>query len=317
MKMQKKTKFIDDQTPSLSKIESYNNKDNFILLLIRRYIYPILNFFNHHLVLNKYPVLKKFNPSLVLPNQRGNDYDRHRRRLNNLIKIKGKTILIIGVGSGKDLNSWLEYEPKKIIAMDIINYSMAWQTLKKYYSKIYQTELEFFMGNIEEMKDIESSSIDIVTSDAVFEHVNNFEKCLKEIKRVLKSGGHLYSTFGPLWYSIGGDHISGNDHYSNGFNHLKLNKKEYYKYLDSFGPFSHDEDDGRTWIYNNLFSYLKPIDYLNELNKHRFKKKFLQLILDERINYYEDNVEDYNKIKKKYGEENIIISGLSIIYYKN
>ena len=59
--------------------------------------------------------------------------------------------------------------------MDIINYSKVFANLKKYYSKIYPTELEFFIGNIEEMKDIESSSIDIVTSDAVFEHVNNFE----------------------------------------------------------------------------------------------------------------------------------------------
>lgn len=317
MNNKNKATFIEDQSPSESKIKSYNLKNNFILLFIRRYIYPILNFFNHYLTLNKYPVLKKFNPNLILPNQRGNDYDRHRRRVNNYCNIKGKTILIIGVGSGKDLKSWVEYKPKKIIAMDIINYSKAWKILKNNFSKIYQTEVEFFIGNIEEMKNIESNSIDIVTSDAVFEHVNNFKKCLKEINRVLKHGGHLYSTFGPLWHSIGGDHISGNDHYSNGFNHLKLDKKNYYEYLESFGPFSHNEDDGRTWIYNNLFSYLKPIDYLYELNKHGFKKKFLQIILDERINYYKDNIEDYSKIKNEYGEENIIISGLSIIYCKD
>ena len=43
---------------------------------------------------------------------------------------------------------------------------------------------------------------------------------------------------------------------------------------------------------------------------------FLQIILDERIDNYINNVEDYQQIIEKYGEENILISGLSIIYSK-
>lgn len=312
----KKTDFTEDHTPSKFNLDIYNSNEKILIVLIRRYIYPIINYINHNRVLNKFPVLKKFNPSLVIPNQRGNDYDRHRRRLNNISKIKDKTILIIGVGTGKDIQSWLKYKPNKIIAMDIINYNTAWHILKNKFSKLYSTKLDFLVGNIEEMNTIDSGSIDIVTSDAVFEHVNNFEKCLKEINRVLKPNGHLYSTFGPLWYSLGGDHISGNDDYSNGFNHLKLDKDKYNKYLESFGVFSHNEDDGRTWIFNNLFSYLRPIDYIKSLEKFNFRKKFLQIILDERIDNYINNVEDYQQIIEKYGEENVLISGLSIIYSK-
>ena len=74
------------------------------------------------------------------------------------------------------------------------------------------------------MKDVMSHSVDIICSDAVFEHLRHFEVAVKEMTRVLASGGVLYANFGPLWHSWGGDHISGSKDFAQGYNHIDLKK---------------------------------------------------------------------------------------------
>ena len=113
---------------------------------------------------------------------------------------------------------------------------------------------------------------------------------------MLKNRGFLYSTFGPLWYSWGGDHVSGVNDINNGYNHLLMNDREYKNYLSSFGNYSHDPDDGRTWVFNNLFSYLKPIEYIEKIEYLNFKKHFVQLILDKRSFIYRNNNKEFKKL---------------------
>ena len=283
---------------------------------IRRYFYPIINFFNHCIAIRSYPFLKKFNADLILLSQRGNDYQRHRRRLNSIKKIKGSTVLIVGVGTGRDIESWVEYKPKKIIAIDIINYKKVWDYWKEYYKKSHNLEIQFLQKSITDLSFLNSNSIDIISSDAVFEHIKEFDVSIKELYRVLKKKGFLYSTFGPLWYSWGGDHVSGTDNINNGYNHLILSSNEYKTYLNSFGDYNHDPDDGRTWIYNDLFSYLKPKDYLNKIESQMFKKHFIQLIIDKRSFVYRKNNYKFKDLSNSFGIENLIISGMSIIYEK-
>jgi ubiquinone/menaquinone biosynthesis C-methylase UbiE len=46
-----------------------------------------------------------------------------------------------------------------------------------------------------------------IVSVSVLEHLNNFEKCLSEMYRVLKPGGYVYAEFGPIWSSGLGHHV--------------------------------------------------------------------------------------------------------------
>ena len=55
----KKTDFTEDHTPSKFNLDIYNSNEKILIVLIRRYIYPIINYINHNRVLNKFPVLKK------------------------------------------------------------------------------------------------------------------------------------------------------------------------------------------------------------------------------------------------------------------
>jgi len=43
--------------------------------------------------------------------------------------------------------------------------------------------------HLEKLKHLDDSSVDIIISTSVFEHIDNVEKCIKECQRVLKSGG--------------------------------------------------------------------------------------------------------------------------------
>lgn len=305
----------DDMTP-----------DNFVITedslgekvkkLIRRTVYPIYLKSRKKALEKNYAHVKDIGFDELFLGQRGNDYDAHRRRVNKIKSIEGSTVLILGIGTGRDLESWLRFNPKKIIAVDYFNYEKAWNKRKEQYKDKYDTKIEFVQSDIIEMKKIKDNSIDIIGSDAVFEHINKFHQAIDELKRVLKVGGILYSNFGPLWYSWGGDHISGSDEFVNGYNHISLEKDAYESYLDGFGEFTHSENDGRTWIRNNLFSYLKPNEYLDIIGS-KLNRKYVSCIIDENaVKFKLNHNEKFENLAKRHREENLIVSGITIIYEK-
>lgn len=63
----------------------------------------------------------------------------------------------------------------------------------------------FVIGQSQDLLD--SASFDVVLSRDSFEHFNDPEGVLDELHRILKPGGKVYITFGPLWYSPYGGHM--------------------------------------------------------------------------------------------------------------
>jgi SAM-dependent methyltransferase len=53
----------------------------------------------------------------------------------------------------------------------------------------------------------ESDSFDYVVSHAAFEHVSYFDRAIAEIFRILRPGGKLVSSFGPIWSCKWGHHL--------------------------------------------------------------------------------------------------------------
>ncbi len=285
---------------------------------IRKVLYPIITRISEPFIERKYKIKGIGGYNRIFLGHRGNDYEANRMRVNYFRKIKDSTVLIIGVGTGRDLDSWLKYKPKKIIAIDYFNYRNAWNERTKYFSKKYRTDLEFIQSDILDMGMIEDNCIDIIGSDAVFEHINQFDKAMPELYRILKNRGLLYATYGPLWYCWGGDHISGKNELVDGYNHINLSEDDYRKYLNGFKEFKHAEEDGRTWIENNLFSYLRPKEYLESLNKNGFNKVYTSAILEKRaIEYKKAFTKEFDILEEKFGFENLSVTGMSIIYRKS
>lgn len=296
---------------------AFPEKEKFHLVkkAIRNYLYPIYNYTMSSLYLkHKYDF--GYKNDLILWGQRGNDYDRQRRRLNCFKKVKGSVVLVAGCGSGRDVASWFPYAPRKVIGVDLFRYDRAWKILKDKFSSQYpDIQVEFIQSYLEKIAEIPDASIDIISSDAVLEHIKNMPEVLKEFHRILKPSGVLYSTYGPLWYSWGGDHVSGYDNIYSGYNHLIMNKAEYQTYLDQYGSYHHNEDDGRTWITHDLFSHLRPHEYIQKIEQQPFKRNFVASIIDPRAVACLNHQPLKEKLKP-YNEIDLITSGMTIIYAK-
>lgn len=248
--------------------------------LLRRIVYPVYNAINHPFLARRYAT-GDFKPDLWLWGQRGNDYERHRRRVARFMPLPGRDVLVAGCGTAKDIESWVRLKPRRIVGVDWFSYERAWGQWKKRYAQIASgVDVHFTQADLAHMSDFPDASFDIVSSDAVFEHLKNLPEVLAEFHRILKPGGVLYATFGPLWYGYGGDHVSGYDAVTSGFNHLLLEGDEYQRYLDGMGAHAHSEHDGRTWIEHDLFSKLKPREYLKCLEDVGFKRLFVSAIVD-------------------------------------
>jgi SAM-dependent methyltransferase len=286
---------------------------------IRRYGYPLYNFLIHHWLTRIYGRTASFTVDQWLWGQRGNDMDAHRRRINRLFALRGKSILIPGCGTGRDVSSWLPYHPDSLICVDWFNYQRAWDLLRRdVEARLSTTHVEFVQADVTSLEMFPDHAFDLIGSDAVLEHVRELATALKEFNRLLRTGGLLYATFGPLWYCWGGDHISGYDGLSGGYNHLLLDQEDYERYLDGAGAFQHSEHDGRTFIRHDLFSYLGPSQYLRLLQEAGFERVFVGAIVDPRaVKYLATYVECRKRLENVVeGYLDLVITGMIVIYRK-
>ena len=285
---------------------------------LRRPAYSLLTLVNNFHLSSKYKEITDFEVDKFLLGQRGNDYSTLRRKANSILQIKDKDIFIAGCGTGRDILSWLKYKPRKITAVDYFNYSKSWDYLiNKYKVEWPDTKIEFFQADLTNLSVFYESNYDVISSEAVLEHVTNLESVFIEFFKILKKNGLLYSTFGPIWTGYHGDHFSGWDKVENGFNHLLLDEKSYKEYLALKKYQGHSEDDGRTWIENNLFSYLRPSDYIDLLNDSHFTKIYTKVLIEPKaLKCFSLRPDIKQILLKDYSLMDLLITGMSIFFQK-
>tara|TARA_B100000212_G_scaffold340043_2_gene319716 strand:+ start:810 stop:1538 length:729 start_codon:yes stop_codon:yes gene_type:complete len=105
--------------------------------------------------------------------------------LSRYVKKKNFTLLDAGCGIGSNLNSILKKYPKaKIIGID--NYQPDLEIAQNFFLN----KADFILGDCIDTK-LNSSSVDVVLSNQVIEHITRYDEYLNEIKRVLKPKGLL------------------------------------------------------------------------------------------------------------------------------
>lgn len=281
---------------------------------VRRLGYPIYNAINHSWLAHRYAT-EDFQPDLWLWGQRGNDYERHRRRINSFLPLKDKNVLIAGCGTARDVESWVAMKPRFIQGVDWFSYENAWVKWKQRFSSTApEVRVDFCQGNLADMSGFDDKSFDVIGSDAVFEHIKNIPEVLSELHRILRPGGILYATFGPLWYGWGGDHVSGYDGITSGYNHLLLEKKAYAAYLDAMGEHTHSEHDGRTWIEHDLFSHLKPKEYVQYLEAAGFERVFMGASIDPKAVACLNDMKLSERLLKQFECLDLLVSAMTIIF---
>ena len=121
---------------------------------------------------------------------------------NEIIRFSGDLDgkIILEVGCGGNINCLSKYVAD--------NFNIG------HITAIDPVALPFKSDNAFEVRqdDIRSTSFsdnqfDLIISIAAFEHIPDFEVALKEMYRVLKPGGILYTKFGPIWSGPWGHHL--------------------------------------------------------------------------------------------------------------
>lgn len=304
-----------DRTPVDYRLPVVENGEQ-IKSILRGVFYPIYNCINHFFLSRRYAT-DDFRPDLWLWGQRGNDYERHRRRVARFMDLHGRDVLVAGCGTARDLETWVNLKPRYIHGIDLFCYERAWELWQeRFIRNSPSVEVKFSQADLVNISHFKDSSVDLVSSDAVFEHLKNLPEVLKEFHRILRPGGVLYATFGPLWYSWGGDHVSGYDRVTAGYNHLLLSGEEYERYLSGLGAHSHSEHDGRTWIEHDLFSRLTPRQYLNCLEEAGFKRLFVSAIIDPSAKACLEHPLFDNGLLAGIDRLDLLVSGMTVIYRK-
>jgi SAM-dependent methyltransferase len=167
----------------------------------------------------------------VLP-ERGFPIETRRRWPAKYLSLKRKVVLVLGTGSGWDTLTWVSHRPDRIIAVEKYLFTKDWQTVSAYARRLGLVTPDFLQADLGRLP-FRSESVDVVVSDAVFEHCQDMPAVAREISRVLRRGGIAYATYGPMWYCFGGDHFSGRAALEHGYNHICLSERDYDAYKET------------------------------------------------------------------------------------
>lgn len=291
---------LDISHPDLN-IKNYIKRDfkkilrDFFDYLIRKnfYYFKYKNFFKK----------QNYYSNLTLPSKGFSDEAR-KKKLNSIKKIEKKSMLCVGCGNGFELLGWLKFNPSSIKAIDIFNYSSSWKRINKYINeKKFNTRIKFSQKNILNIN--EKKKFDFIISDAVFEHLKDFDKVISHCVKLLKDDGIIYASYGPLWFSYGGDHFSGRDSLNHGLNHLILNKNQYSKYYKKNITKIKDEikyyGSGGLFVKEKLFSKKSGNEYMDTFKKNNLISAYTVLeFCPIGLNLMKNNIILGKKILKKY-----------------
>jgi SAM-dependent methyltransferase len=206
--------------------------------------------------------IQQYKPHLCL-GLRGMPLESRRRWGSKYVRdIRDSLVLIQGTGTGWDVISWAQLRPQKIIATDIFPFEDSWGKIAQYCYDRFKVAVEFQVADIEAVSFLDSNSIDLIASDAVYEHCRDLSGVMRESLRILKPGGCIYASYGPLYYCAGGDHFSGRGGLETCFNHLILEPDAYQHYLEAHRGEVEDFQSGARYIELRLFSYLTTADYI-------------------------------------------------------
>jgi len=221
--------------------------------------------------------LRRLRPDLVLLT-RGLPVESRRCWASAYQPITGLTVLVQGTGSGWDVMGWAARGPRRIIATDLFSFPDSWAEITEHCRRRYGVEVQFRQADLARHAFLDSGSVDLCVSDAVFEHCQDLQSVLLESWRILKPGGRLYAGYGPLWYCAGGDHYLRGG-LRNAFNHVLLDAAEYHEHFARHLLPVEDFQSGGRYVELDLFSHLRTDQYLSLYSDIGFTREALVIEL--------------------------------------
>lgn len=177
----------------------------------------------------------------------------------------GKRVLIPGTHfNTKEAREWIDRPVSEVHLLDIVDWGPSLEAAAGQIQGFCKPTCTFHHGTLDRIP-LADGSIDIIESRAVLEHVGNMVAAAAETARVLTPEGVALHSFGPLYFTHGGDHCISAYGVDHGFDHLLLDQASYMEAIldeEAFQKFGAEASDSRYWAIQQIFSYLKPQEYL-------------------------------------------------------
>lgn len=184
------------------------------------------------------------------------------------LSFKDKNILEIGTYDGSTAYAFASMGAKKILATDMAAYyinqtpggivsndtiakkNKELESIRNAFSNLVsesnRNKVKFIEDDIT-TSSIESSSVDVVVSWEVLEHITNPDEAFKQMARVLKPGGFAFHEYNPFFSVDGGHSLCTLDF---PWGHARLSDEDFERYLDEFRP--EQKDVSLSFFKNNL-----------------------------------------------------------------
>ncbi|MFZ5806617.1 MAG: class I SAM-dependent methyltransferase [Verrucomicrobiota bacterium] len=251
--------------------------------------------------LNK-KTIQRWHPECVLIS-RGMPLETKKRWATKSFDLSQSVILIQGTGTGWDALAWARLKPRKIIGVDLFSFENSWNEIIDFCKQQYEVDVEFRQSSLENIAFLPNESIDICASENVFEHCQDLPKVMRESFRVLKPHGMVFASYGPLWYSAGGDHFSVRGGLNNCFNHLFLSPEEYKHFFHANLQETEDFQNGGRYVELDLFSKHSTQQYFDIYQQAGFNVDGLMLQLSPySLRFREKYPEKFKRLMAQYRE---------------
>jgi SAM-dependent methyltransferase len=307
---------IIDHTPIDFNPTEYRNQSTVKRKVLDYIVYPFSTRLISWLKVLAYPELSKisFSTDCILFGDRGSGFISLIKILRRFVSLPTSNVLIQGCGLGQEALAWSKLGVSSCLGVDQFNFKKGWEQITQATNG---TQVSFVREDICQTQ-LPSESFDIISSFAVWEHVRDFDALIKESRRLIKPEGVVLSAFGPLWYTYSGDHFSAAGGLENGFNHLLLNQTDYFNWIDSFqrqDSWATSEEsyfEIRRHIREGMFSYLKPREYIQKVEKSFTRLYTIAIISPEALAFRSAYPYKWQQLLKQHEllEEDLLIKSL-------
>lgn len=193
------------------------------------------------------------------------------------LDLKNADVLVQGTGTGWDAALWASMRPRRVVAVDLFPFEENRAEIQALCREEWNVPVEFVSTPLDSLAFLKDRSIDLCVSDAVFEHCRDLPAVMRESRRVLRRGGALYASYGPLWFPPGGDYFSGRGGLTNAFAHVGFEPQAYKECFDRNLRDAEGFQSGGRYVKLGLFSKLVTKNYLRVFRDEGFECESLIL----------------------------------------
>ena len=113
-------------------------------------------------------------------------------------RVRDKTVLDFGCGSGTEAAEMAEHGARRVIGIDIDDESL---------ERARAQALARGVADRTTFANDTNEAVDVITSLDAFEHFQDPDAILRKMASVLKPGGEVLASFGPIWFHPLGGHF--------------------------------------------------------------------------------------------------------------